>query len=69
MKGIPTTKIVIGGFSQGAMVSYYTAFQLDFQLGGVIALSGYLPLFKTFDKKFNEKTKEVPLFIGIIYKE
>jgi hypothetical protein len=46
------------------MVCYYTAFQLDYPLGGVLALSGYLPLFKNFEKRFNAKTKDVPLFIG-----
>jgi lysophospholipase-2 len=41
--GIPAANIVLGGFSQGAALSLYTGLQLDRSLGGIVALSGYLP--------------------------
>jgi phospholipase/carboxylesterase len=42
-RGIPTTRIVLAGFSQGGAVSLYTAPRLAEKLAGVMALSCYLP--------------------------
>ena len=41
--GIPSTRIVLGGFSQGAAVSLFTGLQYAQPLGGILALSGYMP--------------------------
>jgi len=41
--GIAHHRIVLGGFSQGAALSMYTGLQLDQTLGGVVAMSGYMP--------------------------
>ena len=43
-RGIAANRIVLAGFSQGAAVSLYTALRYPERLGGVMALSGYLPL-------------------------
>lgn len=64
--GIPANRIVIGGFSQGAMTSYYVTYQLKYPLAGCIALSGYLLLFKSFEKLATTESKSTPLFIGNI---
>jgi phospholipase/carboxylesterase len=42
-RAIPTTRIVLAGFSQGGAVSLYTAPRLPEKLAGVMALSCYLP--------------------------
>lgn len=42
--GIPAHRIVLAGFSQGAAIALHTALRYPQTLGGVIALSGYLPL-------------------------
>lgn len=42
-RGIPTPHIVLAGFSQGAVIALTTALTYTKPLGGVIALSGYLP--------------------------
>jgi phospholipase/carboxylesterase len=42
-RSIPTTRIVLAGFSQGGAVSLYVAPRLEQQLAGVMALSCYLP--------------------------
>lgn len=47
-EGIPSNKVVIGGFSQGGAVALYTAFTLSKPLAGVIALSSWMPLNKQF---------------------
>ncbi|CAL8293248.1 unnamed protein product [Merluccius merluccius] len=46
--GIPANRIMIGGFSQGGALSLYTALTYQQQLAGVIALSCWLPLHRTF---------------------
>ncbi|ETW09036.1 hypothetical protein H310_01504 [Aphanomyces invadans] len=41
--GIPSDRIVVGGFSQGALLAVYTGLQIDTPLAGVVGLSGWLP--------------------------
>ena len=45
--GIPRNRIFIGGFSQGGAVALYTAFAVNKPIGGIVALSTWLPLHKT----------------------
>eukprot|EP00835_Amoeboradix_gromovi_P007067 NODE_1032_length_1906_cov_0.115108.p1 type:complete len:203 gc:universal NODE_1032_length_1906_cov_0.115108:1456-848(-) len=42
--GVNAKNIFIGGFSQGAVVSLLTGLTIPLEIGGVIALSGYLPI-------------------------
>lgn len=35
------SKIIVGGFSQGAALSLYVGYSLPVKLAGVVALSGY----------------------------
>jgi len=46
--GIPAERIMIGGFSQGGALALYVALTTTKQLGGVVALSCWLPLHKQF---------------------
>ncbi|XP_014243352.1 acyl-protein thioesterase 1 isoform X2 [Cimex lectularius] len=48
--GINSTRIVIGGFSQGGALALYSAFTYKKPLGGVMALSCWLPLHKQFPR-------------------
>jgi len=41
--GIPSDKIIIGGFSQGAALALYCAMHFPKPLGGCVALSTFLP--------------------------
>jgi len=41
--GIPSEKIIIGGFSQGAAMSFYLGLKYHKKLGVIASLSGYLP--------------------------
>src|SRR5262245_2955379 len=43
-RGIPASKIVIAGFSQGGAIALQTALRYQQRLAGVMALSTYLPL-------------------------
>ena len=51
--GIPENRIIVGGFSQGGAMSILTGLSGKRKLGGVIALSTWIPL--------NHKIKEVSL--------
>lgn len=42
--GIPTDRIIIGGFSQGGATALYTAITSPYKFGGLLALSTWLPL-------------------------
>uniref|UniRef100_A0A3P9M629 palmitoyl-protein hydrolase n=1 Tax=Oryzias latipes TaxID=8090 RepID=A0A3P9M629_ORYLA len=46
--GIPSNRIILGGFSQGGALSLYTALTCQHPLAGVVALSCWLPLHKSF---------------------
>ena len=61
--GISSSKIVIGGFSQGAAMALYTALSNERELGGVIALSGFLPLRNSFAKAATRINKDIPALL------
>jgi phospholipase/carboxylesterase len=43
-RGIPASKIVLAGFSQGCAMAYMTGLRFNQKLAGIAGLSGYLPL-------------------------
>lgn len=58
--GIPSNRIVLGGFSQGGALSLYTALTSSQKLAGVVALSCWLPLRTSFPQAAaNSANKEV----------
>ena len=64
LEGLPRSRIVLGGFSQGAAISLFTGLRLAKPIGGICALSGYLPL---AGKLFSEATlaaRQTPIFMG-----
>lgn len=46
--GIPASRILIGGFSQGGALALYAALNYPERLAGVVALSCWLPIHKGF---------------------
>jgi len=64
--GIPPERIIVGGFSMGGAVALHGALTEDKVLGGVLALSTWLPLVPSFPdyiKNRNEKVN-IPIFHG-----
>lgn len=57
--GIPSNRIIIGGFSQGGALALYSALTYSKPLAGVVALSCWLPLNKSFPA-FVAGNKETP---------
>jgi phospholipase/carboxylesterase len=63
-RGIPSTRIVLAGFSQGGAVSLYTAPRLPATLAGVMALSCYLPMESTFLAERSAENQATPIFMA-----
>ena len=58
--GTPSEKIILGGFSQGGAMTYYTVFSSDLKLGGALIMSGYLPLASKFEERFEKVNLDTP---------
>jgi len=63
-KGISTSEIILAGFSQGAVIALTTGLTHAKKLGGIIALSGYLPLAEKVIINSSEANKDIPIFIA-----
>lgn len=61
--GIPSNRILLGGFSQGGGLALYSGFTYDKPLAGIIALSSWLPLHKDLPGD-HETNKATPVFQG-----
>lgn len=60
--GIPSHRIILGGFSQGGALSLYTALTTQQKLAGVVALSCWLPLRNAFPQaSANSANKDMPV--------
>ncbi|XP_032230874.1 acyl-protein thioesterase 1 isoform X2 [Nematostella vectensis] len=64
--GIPTNRIVIGGFSQGGAVALYNTWSTQHNYAGVIGLSTWMPLHKAFlsEVKPSITNKDIPILLG-----
>jgi phospholipase/carboxylesterase len=63
-RGIPASRIVLAGFSQGCAMTLQTGLRHPEKLAGMLCLSGYLPL---ADKVAHERTEEsldTPIFMA-----
>lgn len=62
--GIPTDKIVLAGFSQGAVIALAAGLNFSKRLGGIMALSGYLPSTEKLTTAAESANQTTPIFIG-----
>jgi len=63
-KGIPARKIVLAGFSQGGAIVLQTALRHAERLGGLMALSTYLPLRSKLEKERQAINNDLPVFMA-----
>jgi phospholipase/carboxylesterase len=63
-RGMPTDRIVLAGFSQGGAIALQTALREPRPLGGVLALSTYLPLASTLAAERSAANAGVPIFMA-----
>jgi lysophospholipase-2 len=58
--GLPYSRMVLAGFSQGGALSLFTGLQLEEALAGVVVMSGYLPA----RSQFKPNQTKVPVYHG-----
>lgn len=63
-RGIPSSRLVLAGFSQGGAISLHTALRSERPLAGVMALSCYLPLAANFAADATEANRATPIFMA-----
>ncbi len=61
-RGIPASRIVLAGFSQGGAVALYTGLGLDERLAGIMVLSAYVPMIGSINSWMSANAKSVPVF-------
>jgi phospholipase/carboxylesterase len=62
--GIPTDKMILAGFSQGGAIALQTGLRYPEALGGILALSCFLPLASTLAKEASPANSNIPIFLG-----
>lgn len=62
--GIPSEKIVLAGFSQGCAMALHIGLTHDQTLGGIVALSGYIPMHENLIKDLNQANRRLPIFLA-----
>lgn len=63
-RGIAPDHIFLAGFSQGGAVALHTMLRLSVPLGGVLALSAYLPLSDLASVEATAHSRKTPVFMG-----
>lgn len=63
-RGIPSSHIALAGFSQGGVIALQCGLRYPKSLGGVLALSTYLPLAKTVADEIHPANRSLPIFIA-----
>ncbi|WP_302296139.1 alpha/beta hydrolase [Parasutterella excrementihominis] len=68
-RGISPDDIFLGGFSQGGVIALTAALLEPFPIGGVFALSSYLPLDEPLVSRLTDASKTIPIFLGVSLKD
>jgi len=63
-RGIAPNRIILAGFSQGCAIVLHTGLRYPQALGGIMALSGYLPLRDSFIKNRTPANQQTPIFMA-----
>jgi len=63
-RGIPANRIILGGFSQGAVMALTAGLRRSTPVAGIIALSGYFPLAEETLQHGDEAVRQTPIFLA-----
>ena len=61
--GIDPSRIVVAGFSQGGAVALHSALRYPSRLGGLLALSTYLPLRQRLEAEGSAANRDLPILM------
>lgn len=63
-RGIPASRIILAGFSQGCAMTLQTGLRHPEKLAGMLCLSGYLPLSSVAAAERSEASLRTPIFMA-----
>lgn len=63
-RGVPTSRIVLAGFSQGCAMTLHTGIRFKQKLAGLMGLSGYLPLIDIAAQERQAANVGTPIFLA-----
>jgi phospholipase/carboxylesterase len=63
-RGVSASRIVLAGFSQGCALALLTGLRHAERLGGIVGMSGYLPLAATTTAERSAANGNVPIFLA-----
>ena len=63
-RGIPASRIVVAGFSQGCAMALMVGLRHAEKLAGIVGLSGYLPLAGTTQAEHTTVSLKTPIFLA-----
>ena len=62
-RGVPASRIILAGFSQGCAMTLQTGLRHPEQLAGLMCLSGYVPLSAKLEAERSEASLKTPIFM------
>jgi phospholipase/carboxylesterase len=63
-RGIPASRIILAGFSQGCAMTIQTGLRQTEPLAGMICLSGYVPLSSKLPTERTQESLQTPIFMA-----
>jgi phospholipase/carboxylesterase len=63
-RGISPERVILAGFSQGGAIALQTGLRYPERLGGILALSTYLPLPDKVAAERHESNRDIPVFMA-----
>jgi phospholipase/carboxylesterase len=63
-RGMPRSRIVLAGFSQGGAITLQTGLRQAEPLAALVALSSYLPIASSFEAERAPASRQVPIFMA-----
>jgi phospholipase/carboxylesterase len=63
-RGIPSSRIVLAGFSQGGAIALHAGLRARERIAGILALSCYVPIAGTLATEASPANRDVPVFLA-----
>jgi len=63
-RGIPASRIILAGFSQGGAMALHVGLRYEQKLAGIMALSAYLLFPERLEAECSRANAETPVFVG-----
>ena len=64
MESLASENIILAGFSQGGAIALHAGLSCKYRLGGIIALSTYVPLSESYPQHINATNLHTPIFMA-----